>query len=198
MFSGQLRSAFTGTLDPFLFCAYHRMPTPGNERLGPEPALLKGRNIGMDFELRDGWRITTATSSRAPRHPHRGFETVTLARHGYIDHADSMGAGALEQGDAQWMTAGKAWCTRRCSPSSMLGAEPHGVVSGLAEPARARQDGGSHFTMIWSEDMPPHVATDAAGRKTTVVTVAGALGDHPTPTPPPSSWASRQEAGVAI
>ena len=35
-----------------------------------------------------------------PPHPHRGFETVTLARRGFIDHADSLGAAArFGQGD---------------------------------------------------------------------------------------------------
>ena len=42
-----------------------------------------------------------------PSHPHRGFETVTLARKGYIDHSDSLGAKAcFGHGDVQWMTAG--------------------------------------------------------------------------------------------
>ena len=36
------------------------------------------------------------------------FETVTIARHGLIDHADSLGAaGRFGNGDVQWMTAGR-------------------------------------------------------------------------------------------
>ena len=190
------------TLDPFLFCAYHKDAyPPGNERLGPEPALLKGRNIGMDFELRDGWRMYHGDVVPGfPRHPHRGFETVTLARHGYIDHADSMGATArFGQGDAQWMTAGSGVVHSEMFPLVKAGGPNHTELFQvwLNLPARDKMV-DPHFTMIWSENMPPHVATDAAGCKTTVVTVAGSLGDHPTPTPPPSSWASRPEAGVAI
>ncbi|MGX1023707.1 pirin family protein [Psychroflexus sp. MBR-150] len=40
-------------------------------------------------------------------HPHRGFETVTIAYQGKIAHHDSNGGGGvIEQGDVQWMTAG--------------------------------------------------------------------------------------------
>jgi redox-sensitive bicupin YhaK (pirin superfamily) len=39
-------------------------------------------------------------------HPHRGFETVTLAWEGSIAHRDNAGhAGVIGPGDAQWMTA---------------------------------------------------------------------------------------------
>lgn len=39
-------------------------------------------------------------------HPHRGFETVTIAYQGAVDHRDSAGnAGTIRPGDVQWMTA---------------------------------------------------------------------------------------------
>lgn len=39
-------------------------------------------------------------------HPHRGFETVTIAYHGKVAHNDSAGnSGVIEEGDVQWMTA---------------------------------------------------------------------------------------------
>jgi len=39
-------------------------------------------------------------------HPHRGFETVTIAYHGKVAHHDSSGGGGvIEEGDVQWMTA---------------------------------------------------------------------------------------------
>ena len=41
-------------------------------------------------------------------HPHRGFETVTLALAGEVEHRDSSGAGGvISSGDIQWMTAAK-------------------------------------------------------------------------------------------
>lgn len=40
-------------------------------------------------------------------HPHRGFETVTIAYHGKVAHNDSAGnSGIIGEGDVQWMTAG--------------------------------------------------------------------------------------------
>jgi len=39
-------------------------------------------------------------------HPHRGFETVTIAYHGSVAHGDSYGnSGVIGQGEVQWMTA---------------------------------------------------------------------------------------------
>ena len=48
--------------------------------------------------------------SKVPRgvdeHPHRGFETVTIAYQGSVDHRDSAGnKGTINPGDVQWMTA---------------------------------------------------------------------------------------------
>ncbi len=40
-------------------------------------------------------------------HPHRGFETVTIAYKGKVEHHDSWGGGGvIGEGDVQWMTAG--------------------------------------------------------------------------------------------
>ncbi len=40
-------------------------------------------------------------------HPHRGFETVTFAFKGKVEHGDNHGhSGMIEEGDIQWMTAG--------------------------------------------------------------------------------------------
>jgi redox-sensitive bicupin YhaK (pirin superfamily) len=52
------------------------------------------------------------TPSDQPRgvekHPHRGFETVTIAYQGDVEHKDSAGnTGKISPGDVQWMTAGR-------------------------------------------------------------------------------------------
>ena len=41
-------------------------------------------------------------------HPHKGFETVTVAYQGELEHRDSSGGGGtIGAGDVQWMTAGR-------------------------------------------------------------------------------------------
>lgn len=42
------------------------------------------------------------------QHPHKGFETVTIAYEGEVSHSDSAGGSAtILAGDVQWMTAGR-------------------------------------------------------------------------------------------
>ena len=42
-----------------------------------------------------------------PAHPQKGFETITIAETGLVDHCDSLGAARrFGNGDVQWMTAG--------------------------------------------------------------------------------------------
>lgn len=55
--------------------------------------------------------MTFAPNTGAPRgvgqHPHKGFETVTIAYQGQVAHRDSSGGGGvIKAGDVQWMTAG--------------------------------------------------------------------------------------------
>jgi quercetin 2,3-dioxygenase len=63
------------------------------------------------FFLLDYGSKWTVPPSEIPKgvgvHPHRGFETVTIAYHGKVAHHDSAGnSGVIEEGDVQWMTAG--------------------------------------------------------------------------------------------
>ena len=94
------------TLDPFLFLVYHKdFYPPGDEEMGLEgDARGSGSDFVPDIPYRfyHGHRIPGF-----PRHPHRGFETITATLDGIIDHTDSIGdAGRYGKGDLQWMTAG--------------------------------------------------------------------------------------------
>ena len=47
------------------------------------------------------------------QHPHRGFETVTIAFKGEVEHGDSEGnRGVIGEGDVQWMTVREESFTR--------------------------------------------------------------------------------------
>lgn len=63
------------------------------------PFFLMDYNSKVDFSPTEQQRGVGV-------HPHRGFETVTIAYHGRIAHHDSAGnSGVIGEGDVQWMTA---------------------------------------------------------------------------------------------
>jgi redox-sensitive bicupin YhaK (pirin superfamily) len=193
------------TIDPFLFCVHHDDAYPaGNAELGPA-ASLEGRMIGQDFEGRDGWRMYHGERVPGfPQHPHRGFETVTVVRRGFIDHSDSVGATArYGAGDTQWLTAGAGIMHAEMFPLLEQGASnPLELFQIWLNLPRADKFAAPHFSMLWREHTPVHTARDAAGKRTTVTVVAGklALGETTLvpPAPPPKSWAATSEHDVAI
>ena len=66
-------------------------------------------------------------------HPHRGFETVTIAYKGSVAHHDSAGhSGVIGEGDVQWMTAA----------SGILHKEYH-------EKEFSRKGGELHMVQLW-------------------------------------------------
>jgi quercetin 2,3-dioxygenase len=189
------------TVDPFLFCVHHDDAYPaGNEKFGPQ-ASLSGRNLGNDFTIKDGFRMYHGEVVPGfPQHPHRGFETVTIARRGYIDHSDSLGAAArFGRGDAQWLTAGGGIVHSEMFPLLDQNApnpvELFQIWLNLPGEDKLVKP---HFAMLWGNEIPKHVFKDAAGRITEVTTVAGELAGTTPPPPPPKSWAARSDTDVAI
>jgi len=85
-------------------------------------------------------------------HPHRGFETVTIAWEGSVAHHDSAGGGGvIGPGDAQWMTAA----------SGVLHKEYH-------ERSFASRGGTFHMAQLWvnlpkahKRDAPRYQAIEA-------------------------------------
>jgi hypothetical protein len=189
------------TADPFLFCVHHDDAYPaGDGKLGPA-ASLTGRNLGMDFEGRDGWRMYHGTTIPGfPAHPHRGFETVTIVRRGLVDHSDSLGAAArFGRGDTQWLTAGAGIVHAEMFPL-LDRAAPNPLELfqiWLNLPAEDKL-APPHFAILWDAAVPRRRVTDDAGRATDILVVAGRFGDAVAPPPPPRSWAARPEADVAI
>lgn len=189
------------TADPFLFCVHHKDDYPaGNESMGPATSLA-GRNLGMDFGGKDGWSMYHGEVVPGfPQHPHRGFETITIARSGFIDHSDSLGATArFGGGDVQWMTAGKGIVHSEMFPLRARDQpNPAELFQIWINLPRSSKFVDPHFTMMWREDIPVETFKDAAGKATEVQVVAGDLGPHKAPAPPPDSWAAQANADVVI
>jgi hypothetical protein len=189
------------TVDPFLFCVHHDDAYPaGDDAMGPA-AHLGGRSLGSDFSGRDGWSMYHGTTVPGfPRHPHRGFETVTLARRGFIDHADSLGATArFGRGDVQWMTAGSGIV--HCEMFPLVDRNSPNPVElfqiWLNLPAADKMV-PPYFTMLWNHQIPRVVEKDPDGNRVEITVVAGRYGEAVPAAPPPNSWASRADADLAI
>lgn len=190
------------TADPFLFCVHHEDFFPkGNENMGPDPELMKGRHMGDDFIIKDGFRMYHGrTVPGFPGHPHRGFETITVVRKGFVDHADSLGAaGRYGNGDVQWMTAGSGVQHSEMFP--LLKKDEDNPMElfqiWLNLPKKSKMV-SPHFSMLWSESIPRYEHLDTASRKTEVEVIAGKLADKTAPPPPPDSWASDATNEVAV
>lgn len=90
------------------------------------PFLLLDYNAPRYFE-------PTSVPVGVGAHPHRGFETVTFAFAGKVEHHDNKGnRGVIEPGDVQWMTAG----------SGILHKEYH-------EREYAKQGRVFHMVQLW-------------------------------------------------
>lgn len=185
-------------IDPFLFTVHHRDLYPeGHAHQGPDPTLLAGRPIGTDFTYQDGWSMYHGDKIPGfPQHPHRGFETVTVVRRGFVDHSDSLGATArYGEGDVQWLTTGSGIMHAEMFP--LIHQDAPNTMElfqiWLNLPPQSKMV-PAYFGMLWAEEIP---SIEFEG-PVTVAVIAGRLGGEAAPAPPPDSWASNPAAGLAI
>mmetsp|Transcript_16841 Transcript_16841/g.27516 ORF Transcript_16841/g.27516 Transcript_16841/m.27516 type:complete len:345 (-) Transcript_16841:38-1072(-) len=83
---------------------FHVHPVFSNKAFTEElsPFLMFDYAVPQRFEPNNG------SPRGVGQHPHRGFETVTIAFKGEVEHADSVGnRDVIKPGDVQWMTAGR-------------------------------------------------------------------------------------------
>ncbi len=183
---------------PFLFCVHHLDHYPkGNKNLGVDQAQFKGRLMGQDFELKDGFRLYHGKEIPGfPVHPHRGFETITIVRKGYVDHADSMGAaGRYGEGDVQWMTAGSGVQHSEMFP--LLHQDKTNTVElfqiWLNLPKKNKMV-APDFKMLWSHEIPKK-SLPKGGE---VSVISGEFEDIKHFLAPQNSWAKDPENSVNI
>ncbi|MEP7143038.1 MAG: pirin family protein [Ferruginibacter sp.] len=82
------------------FRVYNYIPGANIPQRRISPFLMLDFNAEYDFG-------PSETVKGVDVHPHKGFETVTIAYKGSVAHHDSTGnSGIINPGDVQWMTAG--------------------------------------------------------------------------------------------
>lgn len=188
------------TQDPFLFCVHHEDYFPvGNAAMGPAPENFNGRHMGDDFIIKDGFRMYHGkTVPGFPGHPHRGFETITVVRKGFVDHADSLGAaGRYGDGDVQWMTAGKGVQHSEMFPLlSQTEENPMELFQVWLNLPKKSKMVEPHFKMLWRENIT-NLKLD--NDRVLVELIAGNWNATKAGTPPPpDSWAYAPEHEVLI
>ncbi|UZO80313.1 pirin family protein [Aquimarina sp. ERC-38] len=185
------------TSDPFLFCAFHHDNYPkGNGQFGPSDTL-QGRNLRQDFSGKDGWSMYHGTKVPGfPAHPHCGFETITIAEKGMVDHSDSLGAaGRFGNGDVQWMTAGKGVQHSEMFPLVEDTKENELLLFQIwLNLPKNKKKVPPFFKMLWKEDIPAIYLEN----NTEIKLIAGSYKNKTALSPAPESWASQTGSEVAI
>ena len=181
------------TLDPFLFCVYHKdQYPPGNTRM-EAPRVGNGADFdpSAPYRMYHGDRIPGF-----PQHPHRGFETITATMEGVIDHTDSMGnGGRYGDGDLQWMTAGGGVVHGEMFPLvNQTSDNPTRFFQiWLNLPAKNKMCDPS-FKMHWAQQVNKVTRDDGSSLTLFAGEYKGLNGEAP----PPNSWAANPSNEVSI
>ena len=189
------------TIDPFLFCVHHNDKYPkATKNFTPDSSLI-GRNLGNDFSNEDGWSMYHGESVPGfPKHPHRGFETLTIVNKGTIDHSDSLGATArFGDGDAQWLTAGDGINHSEMFPlfnqKSINTLDFFQIWINLPSYNKRVKP---NFQMFWSEQIPKINVKDSLGITSSVELISGKFEGIKSLEAPPNSWANDSNNYFAV
>lgn len=109
-------------------------------------------------------------------HPHRGFETVTIAYKGKVAHHDSSGGGGvIGEGDVQWMTAASGVLHKEYHEEewSKTGGEFQMVQLWVNLPAKDKMS-SPKYQAIKNKEIPRQQLEDNAGE---IEVIAGAYKD---------------------
>jgi redox-sensitive bicupin YhaK (pirin superfamily) len=134
------------------------------------------------------------------RHPHRGFETVTIVYDGEVSHKDSTGGGGtIGPGDVQWMTAAGGIIHEEFhSPTFTKAGGPFRMVQLWVNlPARDKMT-PPHYQAIANADIP---TVELASGKARARIIAGGLEGTRGPATtftPINMWDVRVDAGTDL
>ena len=110
------------------------------------------------------------------KHPHRGFETITIVYDGEVSHRDSTGGGGtIGPGDVQWMTAAGGIIHEEFhSPGFTRSGGPFRMVQLWVDLPAKDKMARPGYQSISSADIPVVELPNGAGR---VRVIAGQFGD---------------------
>ncbi|HAE65924.1 MULTISPECIES: pirin family protein [Sphingobacterium] len=140
------------------FRVFNMIPGNGISQKRMSPFLLLDFNAAFDFGPSDHIRGVDV-------HPHKGFETVTIAYKGSVAHHDSSGnSGVIRPGDVQWMTAGAGILHKEYHEEefSKKGGLFEMVQLWVNLPAKDKST-AAHYQAITADQMGKVVLPDAAG-----------------------------------
>ena len=190
--------------DPYILGAYHYDQYPkGNGKMGPDPTLLAGKNLGNDFDREAKWRMYHGeTIPGFPHHPHRGFEIVTIVEEGFADHFDSKGSkGRYGNGDVQLMSAGSGVLHGEMFP--MLDDEndnPFRLFQIWLNLPAANKFTEPDYKMLWNEKIPRGSFQDENGKNINLKVILGEYYGVKAQEPLKNSWAidPKHHVGIAL
>ena len=109
-------------------------------------------------------------------HPHRGFETVSIAYKGKVAHHDSFGnSGVIGEGDVQWMTASSGLLHKEYHEKefSKKGGDFHMVQLWVNLPAKDKMS-PPKYQPITNDEMGKYILPDNGG---VIEVISGQYGD---------------------
>ena len=202
MFSGRKPFKTSGlgmhwdTEDPFIFASHHEDDYPhGNRQQAPPLNEISGRNLGRDYTQRLGFRMYHGKVVPGfPMHAHWGYETVTLAEKGYVDHFDTEGIqGRFGFGDVQWVSASSKY--EHCEMYPLVNQEdrnPNDITQIMVNLPLEMKNQPNSVNTVWSGDVPV-VSGDGWEAKV----ICGRFGGREAESPCSASYA-RTSNGVRI
>ena len=184
------------TEDPFIFASHHEDDYPaGNRQQAPPLQEIGGRDLGRDYEKRLGYRMYHGKVVPGfPMHAHWGYETVTLAEVGYVDHFDNMGIeGRFGFGDVQWVCASSRYSHCEMYPlADQENRNPNDITQIMLNLPNEMKNGENSVRTVWASEVKK-----ASGDGWTAKVICGSFGGVSATSPDSLSW-SHGDNGVRI
>lgn len=177
--------------NPYILVGHHTDNFPkGNGEMAPiefPSDWIKGN----DFSKTRGWKMYHGQEVPGfPAHPHRGFETITYAKKGMIDHFDSHGNyGRYGDGDIQWMISGKGLQHAEMFPLIETEKEnPFEIVQIWLNLPSAMKMVEPSYKMHWQEKLPVVALNEKKTEKNYLKVLAGRYKGVTSVTPKETSY----------